>query len=53
MDFSEKIGHALPNPFGYSMSYFSSWGLSDILDIKVLYIICILYICKNVNAYRH
>lgn len=36
MDFSEKIGHVLPNPFGYSMSYYSSWGLSNLLDIKVI-----------------
>ncbi|PKC06327.1 subtilisin-like protein [Rhizophagus irregularis] len=34
MDFSEKIGHVLPNPLGYSMSYYSSWGLSNLLDIK-------------------
>jgi len=38
MDFSEKIGYVSPNPVGYSMSYFSSWGLSDILDIKVTHI---------------
>jgi hypothetical protein len=35
MDFSEKIGHVLPNPFGYSMSYYSSWGLSDKYTLTV------------------
>ncbi|CAG8635882.1 13819_t:CDS:10 [Funneliformis caledonium] len=36
MDFSEKTGYYISNPIGYSMSYFSSWGLSNDLEIKEL-----------------
>ncbi|CAI2174511.1 512_t:CDS:10 [Funneliformis geosporum] len=36
LEFSEKTGQIISSPIGYSMSYFSSWGLSNEFEIKEL-----------------